>query len=62
MLKNLAYNQHSAVLYMCDSIVPILYHKKKTKLGVQVSAMSPSLHQESKSESWVQVPTMRPRL
>ena len=28
--KNLAYGQHSTLLYVCDSGVPILYHISKS--------------------------------
>ena len=30
LLKNPAYGQHSALLYVCDSGVPILYHESKS--------------------------------
>ena len=54
-----AYGQHSALLYLCDSGVPILYHESKSIPWVlsiswiYIYTMSPCQYHESMYLSWV---------
>ena len=58
--KNLAYGQHSALLYVYDSREPMHYHDSKSISWLQVYTMNPSLNHESKYIPWVRVSTMSP--
>ena len=66
--KNPAYGQHSALLYVCDSRVPILYHgccqyhKSMSIPWVLANTMSPCWYHKSNSIPWVFVKYMLPIL
>ena len=60
--ENPMYRQHSALLYVSDSRVPIIYHESKSLPWVQVYTVSPTLYHEPKFLPWAQVYTMSPSL
>ena len=60
--ENPAYGQYTALLCVCDSGVPIIYHGSMSIPWVYVYTMSSCLYNESMAIPWVHVFTMSPCL